>query len=127
LAYNPLMPANLLIPALVGSLIDVMQPSVPAPQPGQTTMLAPVGVARPIAVAAKKGQMTPGAAGMIWIDGKAMMLSIAAQIRNEKNLIVQPSALQQPATVRYLTDASGAIFRIWILTAAEAAAVDPKN
>jgi hypothetical protein len=127
MAYNPPMPANLLIPALVGSLLDAMQPGMPAPQTNQTMMLAPGGMARPMPAAAKKGQLTPGAAGMVWIDGNPMTLSIAAQIRNDRNLIVQPSSLQQTVSVRYLTDASGAVFRVWILTATEAAAADRKN
>jgi hypothetical protein len=127
MTYNRRMPANLLIPALVSTLLDAMQPSVPAPQPGQSTMHAPGGVARPMPANTKKGNLTGSAAGTVVIDGNAMPLSVAAQIRNEKNLIVQPSTLRQPVTVRYLTDTSGAVWRVWILTAAEVAAVDRKN
>jgi hypothetical protein len=127
MTYNRRMPANLLIPALVSSLLDVMQPSAPAPQPDLTTIHTPGGVARPMPANTKKGQLTPGPAGAVIIDGNALPLSVAAQIRNENNLIVQPSTLRQPVTVRYQTDASGAVLRVWILTAAEVAAVDRKN
>jgi hypothetical protein len=127
MTYNRRMPANLLIPALVSTLINATQPSVPAPQPGLSQMQAPGGVTRPMPANTKKGNLTGSTAGTVVIDGNAMPLSVAAQIRNENNLIVQPSMLQQPATVRYLTDASGAVFRMWILTAAEMAAVDRKN
>jgi hypothetical protein len=127
MTYNRRMPANLLIPALVSTLLDAMQPSIPAPQPDQSMLLAPGGVGRPMPANAKKGKLVPGPAGSVLIDGNAMTLSVAAQIRNENNLIVQPSTLRQPVMVRYQTDASGAVFRVWILTAAEVAAVDRKN
>jgi hypothetical protein len=122
MAYNRPMPANFLIPALVGTLMDAMQPAAPPPEPAQTLIVTPGGASRAASAAAKKGLLTPGAAGTVWIDGNAMPLAVTAQIRNERNLIVQPSALQQPVAVRYLTDASGAVFRVWILSAAEAAA-----
>jgi hypothetical protein len=116
------MPANLLIPALVGSLLDMVQPAAQPPQPDPAALSVSSGAARPLPALALKGTLTPGDSGAVWIDGKSVPLSVSAQIRNERNLIVQPSSLQQPAKVRYLTDASGAVSRVWILTAAEAAA-----
>jgi hypothetical protein len=122
MTYNRPMPANLLIPALVSSLLDVVQPAPAGPPlPGPAQLAAPGGVGRLLPAAAKKGQLTPGPGGVVLIDGNVIPLSVAAQIRNESNLIVQPSSLRQSVAVRYQTDATGALFRAWILSPAELA------
>jgi hypothetical protein len=43
------------------------------------------------------------------------------QIRNQQNLIVMPNAVQAKVPVRYQLDASGAVFRVWLLTRTELA------
>ena len=80
-----------------------------------------MGVVRTLPEAAMVGEMAPPALGVVQINGQIMTLSPAAQIRSEQNMIVMPNAIQQPVRVRYLTDASGAVWRIWILTPAELA------
>jgi len=81
---------------------------------------------RPFPGETKRGEMQPPADGQVSISGKLLPMAPAVQIRDTQNLIVMPMAVQQPATVRYLTDASGAVFRVWMLTPAEASAPDPR-
>jgi len=60
------------------------------------------------------------------IDGKNLRLSPGAQIRDGHNMIIVPTAVPQNLLVKYLLDGQGQIFRIWILSPAEAAQPDPK-
>ena len=114
------MPVPSLIPAIISSIIGsvVEQASTPPPAPTGPA----VGQVRTLPEAAKVGEMMPPSLGVVQIDGQIMTLSPAAQIRNEMNMIVVPTAIQQPVLVRYANDASGAVWRIWILTPAELAA-----
>jgi hypothetical protein len=43
------------------------------------------------------------------------------QIRDPYNMTVLPGMIQRPVPVRYITDPAGAISRVWILSAQEAA------
>ena len=60
------------------------------------------------------------------IDGKNLRLSPGAQIRDGHNMIILPTAVPRNLLVKYLLDAQGQVFRIWILSPAEAAQPDPK-
>ena len=60
------------------------------------------------------------------IDGKNLRLSPGAQIRDGHNMIVLPTAVPQNLVVKYLLDGQGQVFRVWILSPAEAAQPDPK-
>ena len=62
---------------------------------------------------------------IVLINGKQLRLSPGAQIRDANNRIVLPVALTQETVVRYLPDATGAVHRVWILSAAEVARRDP--
>jgi hypothetical protein len=64
--------------------------------------------------------------GVAVIDGKRLPLAPAVQFRSQGNLIVMPMTIQDSKDVVYLTDASGAIFRVWMLSPAEYSA-RPKN
>lgn len=55
------------------------------------------------------------------VDGKPAQLSAGAQIRDESNRIIMPTALPAGAKVRYALDANGYVHRVWILTPQEAA------
>jgi hypothetical protein len=108
--------------ALIGGVV-----AVPPEPPAQTQ--APVLLAaltlRTFPAEARRGKMQQVADGMVLIDGKALRLAPAAQIRSANNLIVMPSTAQTmplPTLVRYQTDNSGAVYRIWMLTPDEAAA-----
>ena len=53
--------------------------------------------------------------------GKRESLAPGAQIRDQANRVIVPTALAPGALVRYLRDASGAVHEVWILTPQEAA------
>lgn len=112
---------NPLIPALIGTAINAVQPSGSEvqPAPAQTSL-------RSIPAQAKKADMQPPRDNIVQLGGKPLRLSPAAQIRSAQNLIMMPSQVQQPAPVRYLTDDNGNVSKIWILTAEEAAQPGPK-
>jgi len=106
-----------IVSSIVGSIIDTMQTPAPEPPPASA-------IVRTMPTEARVGQMSPPVLAQshwqVEIDGKPYPLSPGAQFRNEMNMIVMPSMIQQPARVRYLTDSMGAVYRVWMLSAAEA-------
>jgi len=106
-----------LIPAIVSTVIQTLM-SMPSDPP-------PVAaISRQIPMEATKARMEPPAAGRIELNGETFALSPGVQIRDADNRIVMPMTVQRPATVLYLTDASGAVNRIWILGTSEAQRID---
>jgi len=80
---------------------------------------------RTIPDTAKRGQMRHLQALVVEINGDPMQLAAGAQIRDESNRIVVPTALAgDRVLVKYLVDASGHVTRVWILSPAEAAQPD---
>jgi len=77
--------------------------------------------ARPFPPGVKKAFMDqPPHANTVTLGGKVFRLAPGAQIRDRRNLIVMPSAVTDPAVVRYLLDGRGEVRRLWILTPEEA-------
>ena len=62
---------------------------------------------------------------VVEIDGKPRQLAPGAQIRDTDNRLVLPVSLAETTQVRYLVDSNGMVHRIWILSAAEKAALPP--
>jgi len=87
------------------------------------SMLCNVGLAmesRPLPASATLGTLKLSAMPTIVIDGHVQKLDAGAQIRNEKNLIVQTGSLYGPdVSVLYKKSKDGQIDRIWILTKEE--------
>ncbi|MFZ2854205.1 MAG: hypothetical protein WAZ34_08840 [Rhodocyclaceae bacterium] len=108
---------SVIVSGVIGAAIDA--PAQPSPQ-------VPDEMVRPYPAETKRGEMQPPVDGTVLIDGRFMQLAPAAQIRTAQNLIVMPAAIQEPALVRYLTDASGAVFRVWMLTPGEISSPDPR-
>ena len=54
-------------------------------------------------------------------------LAPGAQIRDQHNRLVVPTAVPAGAQVRYLTNSEGMVRRVWILTPAEAAKREAVN
>ena len=79
---------------------------------------------RSIPEEAKRGQMSHLQDMVVQIDGKAVRLSPGAQIRDPDNRLVLPVSLPANSDVRYVADDSGAVHRVWILTAAEKVLAD---
>jgi hypothetical protein len=102
--------------AIVGSLIGSIVDGGGAP----TKVEPMVAMVRAIPEDSKVGQMSPPVQGQVYIDGKAYPLSPGAQIRNELNMIILPTMVQEPVKVRYVTDILGAVQRVWILSSTEA-------
>jgi len=75
---------------------------------------------RPLPANGILGTFQPSALPKIVIDGQVCVLSAGAQIRNQKNLIVQTGTISGPdVKVLYTKDRQGQLSRIWILTDAE--------
>lgn len=117
------MPVNSLIPAIIGSIIESaidQATAPPAVPPGPA-----VGIIRTLPAASKVGDMMPPTAmNTVEIDGRTLAMSPGVQFRNEQNFIVLPTSIQQPVRVRYQTEPTGAVWRVWILTPAELAAAE---
>jgi hypothetical protein len=76
---------------------------------------------RPIPPEAKLATLRHLQDMIVELDGKAVRLSPGAQIRDASNRLVLPTAVAGKTVVRYLTDASGMVHRVWILSKEEAA------
>jgi hypothetical protein len=117
------MPVPTIVSAIVSGVIGSAIDS--ATQPSQP-VLQGAGMVRPFPAETKRGEMQPPVDGTVVISGQLLTLAPAAQIRTTQNLIIMPAAVQSPVYVRYLTDASGAVSRVWMLTPGEASAPDPR-
>jgi hypothetical protein len=72
---------------------------------------------------AKLGVMLPPPGnGLVVIDGQTMPLAPTVQFRSQQNLIVVPMSIEDTKNVVYLTNASGAVFRVWMISPAELSA-----
>ena len=73
---------------------------------------------------AKMGLMFPPLGdGFVVINGTSLRLAPTAQFRSPQNLIVMPMTIQDKKNVVYLADASGSVFRVWMLSPAEVSAL----
>jgi hypothetical protein len=79
------------------------------------------GQARSIPGEAKRGEMRHVQEAIVSIDGVKQRLAPGAQIRDEGNRLVVPTAVPAGTQVKYLLDAEGLVRRVWILTPEEAA------
>ena len=109
-----------LIASIVSAIVEsvVQSPSVSTADPAQYDSYV---AKRALPPEAKVGFMQPPSGnGRIIIDDKNLPLSPVAQFRNEKNLIVLSQSLQQPSNVVYINDNYGNVYRIWLISQAEA-------
>ncbi len=112
---------------LLYAILSTVAEMALTPSPDVPAAYEPNAIARALPPEAKRGVMQPPTGdGFLIINGHAWPLAPAAQIRSRQNLIVMPMQIQTPADVVYLTDASGAVFRVWMLTPSEAAAPRPR-
>ena len=121
IVYNAAMPVPPIVSALISSVINAVVDSSLQPS---DQVLQESAMVRPFPAETKRGEMQPPQQGEVVIGGRTLYLSPGAQIRNTDNRIVMPSTVQEAVTVRYLTDGSGAVARVWMLTPAEASAPD---
>lgn len=102
--------------AIIGSVIGSIVDGVGTPPAVGPT----VAMVRTIPEDAKIGVMSPPVQWQVQIGGTTYPLSVGAQIRNELNMIILPTMVQTPVKVRYTTDITGAVVRVWILSSTEA-------
>jgi len=69
---------------------------------------------------AKVGQIRHLQDMLVEIDGAQQQLAPGAQIRDESNRIIVPTAIPPGTLVKYLFDAAGQVQKVWILTPEEA-------
>ncbi len=75
---------------------------------------------------AKLGVMAPPVGdGRVSINNQSLPLAPAVQFRSQQNLIVMPMTVQDTKNVVYITDASGAVFRVWMLNPGEVLPTPP--
>ena len=78
----------------------------------------------PIPRGAASGALVVTAPPEVLLDGKAARLSPGARIHGSNNLLLLSASLVgQRLTVRYVRDSLGLVHEVWILSAAEAAAL----
>jgi hypothetical protein len=113
------LPASL-IASIISAIIEAAATGSPS-TPAQYEIYART---RTLPPEARLGVMQPPPGdGSVVIDGKAMTLSPTAQFRNEQNLIVMSMTIQEKKDVVFITDASGAVFRVWMVSPAEYSAL----
>ena len=124
LDYNGAMP----LPAsLVASVISAILETAAQSSTVTATKYEIYSTTRTLPPEAKLGVMQPPPGdGTVVIDGKLMALSPTAQFRSQKNLIVMSMSIEETKDVVYITDASGAVYRVWMISPAEISA-HPKN
>lgn len=86
-------------------------------------------IVRVIPPQAAYGEMGAIDGNQVVISKYTYRLAPGLLIRGRDNLLVFPQALRDlasPLKVRYLVDMNGDLFRVWILTADEIAALNPK-
>jgi hypothetical protein len=69
---------------------------------------------------AKRGEIRHVQEAIVSIDGVQQRLAPGAQIRDQDNRLLVPTALPPRAQVRYLLNNEGLVRQVWILTPAEA-------
>jgi predicted YcjX-like family ATPase len=70
---------------------------------------------------ALRGVMSHVSQNIVSVNGETMPLSPGARIWNRDNLTITPTMLPKESLVDYVVDGNKQIFRVWILTPAEAA------
>lgn len=70
----------------------------------------------------RRATISPLQGMYVSVDGTPALLAPGALIRDHSNLIIVPSALPREGSVaEYALDGNGQVFRVWLLTAEEAA------
>lgn len=114
------MPLDPITSAIVGSVVgSALNEMSNLPPPGSPVPIE--GVPRVLPENTLKGELVVASPTSASVDGRSMMMAPGVQIRDPFNMTVLPGMIQRPVPVRYQTDVSGAISRVWILSAKEAA------
>ncbi len=118
--YNAGMPVDPITAAIVGSVVgSAIQEIANVPPPGSPVPIE--GVPRLLPENTLKGEMLVFSPISASVDGQMKVLAPGVQIRDPFNTVVLPGMIRQPVPVRYQTDMTGAISKVWILSQREAA------
>ena len=113
--------------SLVASIISAIIEAAAQSSTATATKYEIYSTTRTLPPEAKLGVMLPPLGdGQVIINGKSMTLAPTAQFRSQQNLIVMSMSIQEPKDVVYITDDSGAVYRVWMISQAEISA-HPKN
>jgi hypothetical protein len=82
---------------------------------------------RTIPEQAKAGEIRHVHEALVSISGVELRLAPGAQIRDESNRVIVPTAVPPGVQVRYLLDDEGLVRQVWILTPEEAKRQAVKN
>ncbi len=116
------LPASLLY-----SILSAIAEAALAPGPDPQMLIEPAAMARSLPDEARKGVLQPPQGdGFLTISGRQWPLAPTAQFRSRQNLLVMPMQIHSPVEVVYLTDDSGAVYRVWMLTQSEASLSRPR-
>jgi hypothetical protein len=113
--------------SLVASIISAIIEAAAQNSTPTATQYEIYATTRTLPPEAKLGLMQPPLGdGLVVINGQTMTLAPTAQFRSRQNLIVMPMSIQNQKDVVFITDASGAVYRVWMISPAEISAL-PKN
>jgi len=118
--YNAPMPLDPISAAIVGTVVGSMVQEI-ANAPGPTSPVPIEGVPRTLPENTIKGEMQVLSPTSANVDGQMRILAPGVQIRDPFNTVVLPGMIREAVPVRYQTDMTGAISRVWILSQREAA------
>jgi len=82
---------------------------------------------RTIPKEARRGELTHVTENIVSLDGERKRLAPGAQIFARNNLTIVPTQLPRNSLVEYTLNREGDIFKVWILTPAEAARLNPNS
>ncbi|MCX8146542.1 MAG: hypothetical protein N3C59_09440 [Azovibrio sp.] len=117
------MPASSIASAIVSSIVTAIVES-PAP----SVPPVPAVIERNIPEAAAVGKLAgpPDMMGNVTIDGQVFMTAPGLQVRDDMNLLMFPTLIGNDVQVRYQLDPMGAVWRIWLMSPAEVAALQSR-
>ena len=120
LDYNGAMP----LPAsLIASIVSAIIEAAAQNSAATATKYEIYATTRTLPPEAKLGVMLPPPGdGSVVINGQLMKLAPTAQFRSQQNLIVMSMSIQEPKDIVYITDDSGAVYRVWMISQAEISA-----
>ena len=82
---------------------------------------------RTIPLDVKRGTLTHVTENIVSVDGRPMRLAPGALIYAQNNLTIVPTQVPRDSLVEYALDRNGELFKVWILTPAEAARPNPNS
>ncbi len=107
------MPTTSIVSAIVSTVVSAVTGTT-------TTATVPAtALVQTYPADAGAGVLLPPVSQTVTIGKVVYPVAPGLQVRNSQNLIVMPSTIQSSLNVRYQLDATGSVWRVWVLSAAE--------